>query len=116
MQIVVDANILIGEILRVRGRELIEHDSLQLFATERAWSETRHELEKRLRKIAIQSNQTPTRTQELLDSSLELILANVEIVPDAEHAHLQTIAERRIPRDLDDAPTVAIALLLEADI
>ena len=116
MRIVVDANILIGEILRVRGRKLIEHDGLQLFATERAWSETQHELEKRLGKMAAHNNQTPTRTQELLDSSLELILTKVEIVPDAEHAHLQTIAERRIPRDLDDAPTVAIALLLEADI
>ena len=43
MLLVVDANILVGELLRVRGRELFEKDVLRLHISEQALDETLHE-------------------------------------------------------------------------
>ena len=48
MKLVVDASVLVGELLRRRGLRLLMHPRLELFTSEVAWSGTRHELEKRL--------------------------------------------------------------------
>lgn len=41
MLLVVDANILVSELLRVRGRELIANSELSVYVAERAWDEAR---------------------------------------------------------------------------
>ena len=48
MKPVVDASVLVGELLRRRGLRLLTNPRLELFTSDVAWSETRHELEKRL--------------------------------------------------------------------
>lgn len=48
MLLVVDANILIGELLRQRGQELIEDSRLILYISERVFSEANYELNKRI--------------------------------------------------------------------
>ena len=47
--LVLDANVLVAELLKRRGQVLIADPQLQLIITERAWSETQHELVKRIR-------------------------------------------------------------------
>lgn len=48
MFLVVDANILIGELLRKRGQELILKPMLTLYLSERVFSEANYELDKRI--------------------------------------------------------------------
>ena len=48
MRLVVDANILIAELIRVRGRKLIANPKLELYMAEQAWEETTYELNKRI--------------------------------------------------------------------
>ena len=40
MRLVVDANILVAELIRMRGRKLIARRDLELYMAEKAWSET----------------------------------------------------------------------------
>lgn len=44
MRLVVDANILVGELLRKRGRVLVADPRLELFSTARAWNEARYSI------------------------------------------------------------------------
>lgn len=55
MRLVVDANILVAELIRKRGRELIVRPELELYIAEKAWSEACHELNKRIAKM-VQKN------------------------------------------------------------
>lgn len=48
MQLVIDASTLVAEALRARGRKLLAHSSLDLVVAAEAWSETQHELRKRV--------------------------------------------------------------------
>ena len=48
MRLVVDANILIAELIRVRGRKLISNPKLELYMAEKVWEETIYELNKRI--------------------------------------------------------------------
>jgi predicted nucleic acid-binding protein len=115
MQFVIDANILVGELLRKRGQQLLRNQNLELHITERAISETRHEFAKRLHTIA-QTNQLTAETSRLLTENASEITENINVIPESEYAFLLELALKRIPRDPDDAYTVALALLLEADI
>ena len=48
MMLIVDTNILVGELLRERGQELIQNPALTLYATERILDETQYELRRRM--------------------------------------------------------------------
>jgi hypothetical protein len=48
MIVVADASVLVGELLRKRGRELFLHSVLRVVVAEDQWSETEHELSRRL--------------------------------------------------------------------
>ena len=48
MIIVVDASVLVSQLLRKRGRELFAHPELRCVFAEEQWQEAEHELEKRL--------------------------------------------------------------------
>lgn len=51
MRLIVDANILVSELIRQRGRKLIARPELELYMAERAWDQTTYELDKRINKI-----------------------------------------------------------------
>jgi hypothetical protein len=51
MRLVVDANILVAELIRERGRKLIARPELELYMAEQAWSEATYELNKRIEKM-----------------------------------------------------------------
>jgi hypothetical protein len=48
MIVVADASVLVGELLRKRGRELLLRPELQVHVAEDQWGETQHELSRRL--------------------------------------------------------------------
>ena len=116
MRLVVDANILVAELIRKRGRELIIHPELELYVAEKAWSEARYELSKRVAKMVQKGVFDRELGENLLADALALAEAKVSLIPDEIYAALESIAKTRIPRDPDDWATVALALVLEAAI
>ena len=116
MRLVVDANILVAELLRRRGRELIQHRELTLYVTERVLDETLYELRQRATVIVSQGRISEATGQNILESARHLIETRLMSVAESVYIHLETEARKRIPRDPDDWPTVALALALSAGI
>lgn len=116
MRLVVDANILVGELIRVRGRELISRPELELYMAEKAWSETTYELNKRIEKMIEKGVFSQGVGYSLLKDAIALAEARVAIVPHEVYSDYETVARNRIPRDPNDWFTVALALALGAAI
>ena len=116
MKLVVDASVLVGELLRRRGLRLLMHPRLELFTSDVAWSETRHELEKRLAVRVRQGQVTQTEASRLQEIATAVCDDSLIVLPESDYGTLLASALRRIPRDPNDAHLVALALLLEADI
>jgi predicted nucleic acid-binding protein len=116
MRLVVDANILVAELIRVRGRKLIVRPELELYMAEGAWDETTYELNKRIEKLVQRNLFSQEVRQNLLTDAVALAEAKISIVPHEVYAAYETVARNRIPRDPNDWFTVALALALEAAI
>ena len=116
MRLVVDANILVGELIRVRGRELIGRSELELYMAEKAWDETTYELNKRIEKMIGRGVFSSSVGKNLLFDAIALAEARVAIVPHEVYSDYETVARKRIPRDPNDWFTVALALTLKAAI
>jgi predicted nucleic acid-binding protein len=116
MKLIVDANILVGELLRKRGRALFHRLDLTLHASERVINEAQYELNRRVTKMVNQQRFAKIDGQTLLNATQQVISAKVTIITTTNCLHLESEARKRIPRDPDDWETVAIALLLEAAI
>ena len=116
MRLVVDANILVGELLREKGRALVADKRLELFMAAKAWEEARHELHKRVDVIAERGQLSAATATELLDVATTLAGRRTTALTEAEYGAFEGEARERIPNDPDDWPTVALALALEADI
>jgi len=116
MRLVVDANILVGELIRVRGRELISRSELELYMAEKAWLETTYELNKRIEKMIEKEVFSQEVGYSLLKDAISLAEARVAIVPHEVYSDYETVARKRIPRDPNDWFTVALGLALGAAI
>ncbi len=113
MIVVADASVLVAELLRDRGRALVRHPALRIVATEEQWSETQHELDRRLRRFIAQGRLTPDQFMRL-QADIQTVIDDhvVEVVPRHTYHHLEEIARRHIPRDPNDWPPVALAIAL----
>jgi predicted nucleic acid-binding protein len=116
VKLVVDANILVAELMRARGRALLRHETLELYMAEAPWQEARYELPKRLRYMVEQGRLDQNRGDQLLAEAFALAEAYVDIVPEEIYSAHEATALMRIPHDPDDWPTVALALSLNAHI
>jgi len=115
--VVADASVLVGELLRERGRALILHTDLHVAVAEHQWNEADHELHRRLGILSGKGRISDERRSELEDSIRGMVdTGAIEIVTHDAYAHLKAVALRRVPRDPNDWPTVALALLLDAAI
>lgn len=112
MNLVVDASVLVGEVLRARGLALLTHPELTLFQPEHAVGETRHELRRRGDGMVRSGRATPEEVAALLDNALALLEATVIHVPESDYRPREAEARPRIPRDPNDWPLVALALHL----
>lgn len=116
MRLVVDANILVGELIRVRGRKLIVRRELELYMAERAWDEATYELNKRIGKMIGRGVFSQAVGESLLTDAIALAEAKVSVVPHEVYFGYETVARKRIPCDPNDWFTVALALALGAAI
>lgn len=65
MIVVTDASVLVAELLRRRGRELLARPELRGVVAENQWVETARELEKRLTAIVAQGRLAAERADDL---------------------------------------------------
>lgn len=117
MIVVADASVLVGELLRKRGRELLLHQDLRVLVAEHQWEETEHELARRLDILESREKLTSEQRLALEQAVNDLIETRViEVVPRDTYASLEQTATERVPRDQRDWPTVALAMVLDAGI
>lgn len=79
MFLVVDANILIGELLRKRGQEIILNPMLTLYVSERVFSEANYELDKRVNFMIQQKRLTQNEGKKRLGDA-KLIVESLNMV------------------------------------
>jgi len=116
MRLVVDTNVLVGDLLRAAGRKRVSDERLDLFLPEQMWAEAQVELPRRVTAFARRRKLSTDTSSELLDSLLDAIRTNVAIVDEAVCAAYEDEARARAVRDTDDWPLVACALALDAAI
>jgi predicted nucleic acid-binding protein len=117
MIVVVDASVLVSELLRKRGRELLGHPDLRCVVAEEQWREAEHELERRVSAIVAQGRLTAEQAGLLQEGVRDLVEAGViEVIPSTTYEHLEAVARRRVPRDPNDWAPVALALALNVGI
>lgn len=73
MRLVVETNILVAELLRKRGRDLIISPNLELFLAEKMKNEVQYELQKRILIIVSKTNLSQELGQLQLEAALRLI-------------------------------------------
>ncbi len=109
--LVLDANILIRAALGPRVRRILRehHEATAFHLPDAAFAEANRHIGAVTAKHGL--------NQETSSLHLEAFASLVEIVPSADYAAIQDAALRRIaPRDPDDWPALAAALLLKAPI
>lgn len=116
MRLVVDTNILVAELLRKRGRDLILLPRLELFLAEKMRDEVEYELQKRILIIVSKTNLTQELGKLQLAAALRLIDTKIMTFPLFFYQSFEQEAKKRIPRDPNDWQTVALALALSAAI
>ena len=116
MRLAVDASTLVGEALRVRGRQLLAHPGLDLVVAAEAWGETGHELRKRVVLMTERGFLQARPAAELLDAVTSALVDHMTVIPSSVYADRLEDARWRIPRDPEDVPTVALALALDCGI
>lgn len=116
MRLVVDTNVLVGDLLRSVGRDRLADERLDLFVPEQMWEEIHVELPRRLAAFARRHHLSDKSSAELLASLLEAIAAAVAVIDQPVYAAYETEARARSVRDPDDWPLVACALALDAGV
>lgn len=116
MRLVVDTSVLVGELLRVSGRERLADDRLELFLPERMWAETQVELPRRVEAFLRRRGMDPELGTDVVRNGLDSVEANIAILDEAVYAALEEEARARSVRDSADWPVVASALALSAAI
>jgi predicted nucleic acid-binding protein len=116
MILIIDANILIGELLRQRGRELLRNPQLIIYASERVVNETNYEIQKRISRMITTGKLSQEAGSDLTQAASQPLGTCIINVPQIEYGYLEIEAKERIPRDPDDWHTVALAIHLDAAI
>ena len=116
MILIIDANILIAELLRQRGRELLRNPQLIIYASEKVVDETNYEIQKRISRMITTGKLSQETGSDLTQAASQPLGTYIITVPQIEYGYLEIEAKERIPRDPDDWHTVALAIHLDAAI
>lgn len=114
MRLIVDTTVLVGELLRAKGRERLADHRLDLFLPEHMWEEAQVELPRRIDAFSRKRSLSPGLADELKSASLDAIGTNVNVVDVAVYAALEDEARSRCLRDLNDWPLVACSFAVGA--
>jgi predicted nucleic acid-binding protein len=115
--VVADASVLVAELLRERGRALIADPRLRIVVAEDQWSETQHELGRRVALLVAHARLTKEQAARIQQAIESLVDSQViDVIPRGVYEHMEETARRRVPRDPDDWPPVALALSVNAGI
>jgi predicted nucleic acid-binding protein len=112
MRLAIDANVLVSEALRERGRELLQNPELNLVIAAEALGEAEYEIQRRVDVMTMRGVITPEQAPRSLDLALGAVSGAVTTVSSGGYVSFLNEARKRIPRDPGDAPTVALALVL----
>lgn len=88
------------------------HLQLNLALATETFSETEHELRKRIAQLERHGHVGAGIAQQFMDDAVALLSARVALIPATVYADRRSEAQWRIPRDPNDVPTVALALTL----
>jgi predicted nucleic acid-binding protein len=112
LTLVVDASVLVADLLRISGRARLAHPALRLVLPEYTWGEARYELPRRIRLLETQGRLLQHEAQALTWQCFSSVEENISVIPEAAYAPLEIEARWRIARDPHDWPTVALALAM----
>ena len=116
MRLVVDTSVLVGELLRKKGRARLGDDRLELFLPEQMWAETQVELPRRIQAFVRRRSIEPEVGEEVVRLCLDAADANVVVLDEAIYSAVEDEARARSLCDPADWPVVAGALALSAGI
>jgi predicted nucleic acid-binding protein len=112
VRLAADASALVAEALRKRGRDFIAHDDLDLIVAAPAWSETLHEVRRRLDQTLQRGHIDAEEHAFILSQILTTLNTSLAVVTEMTYSAYEAEARDRIPRDPRDWPTVALALAI----
>jgi hypothetical protein len=95
MRLAVDTSVLVGELLRGRGREGLGDDRLELFVPEQMWVEAQVELPRRIGAFVRRRGIDPAVGDELSRLCLDAVEANVVVLDEAVYSALEDEARAR---------------------
>ena len=114
MLLVVDTSVLVGDLLRVKGRDRLRDRRIDLFLPEQMLGEAHVELPRRVEALAASVGLEPQERDALLILCLDAIDNNVAVIGTRVYLPFQEEALARSLRDPTDWPVVACALALDA--
>jgi predicted nucleic acid-binding protein len=113
MRLVVDACVLVSELLRDRGRARLADERLELFLAEHTLAEVRYEIPRRVGAFVRHRGLDSETGQSLVDRCFQAVDATLVMVPEVAYQPLEEEARWRCARDPEDWPIVALALSLD---
>lgn len=116
MRLVVDTSVLVGELLREKGRRRIQDDRLELYLPEAMHGEVAVELPRRIRAFGERRGLRDVAILELVDACLGAVGTNLVVVEAAVYTAFEQDARWRSARDPRDWPLVGCAVALNAAI
>jgi predicted nucleic acid-binding protein len=116
MRLVLDASVLVAELLRASGRARLGDDRLELFLPEQIWADAERELPRRIRAFVRKRRLDARVGDEFTSLCLAATEANVVVIDEAVYAGIEDEARARSLRDPGDWPVVACALTVAAGI
>jgi len=116
MKLIIDTNVLVGQLLREKGQKLLASDNFVLFISNKVFDECVYEINKRLR-VMFDKGHITMENLEIRHRTALLIFNEVTtVVPVDSYLCYEEEAKTRMHKDLDDWETVALALYLELQI
>lgn len=116
MNLVIDASVLVGQLLRPKGHELIKRPELSLYVASKMVEETNYEVRRRIAIMLSQDRLNEMTANLLLETATDLMQTHIKRRDRTFYASFETEAKKRIPRDPNDWETVALALALSVAI
>ena len=116
MRLAVDASTLVAEMLRERGRRLLENRAFVLVVATEVRGETEHELNKRDASMVRHGHLSLDAAEAVRARVEQHFTDRIEVVPRHFYGVSEGEATWRMPRDPKDVPTVALALTFECGI